>query len=124
MMSLVYEEETYKIIGACIEVHKNLGNGFLEAVYQEALEKEMELQNIPYEREKFIRINYKNIQLKKYYKTDFICFNKVVLELKALSCLSNDNDAQLLNYLKASGYKVGLLINFGKRSLEHKRFIL
>ena len=123
-MSLVYEEETYKIIGACIEVHKNLGNGFLEAVYQEALEKEMELQNIPYEREKYIRINYKNIQLRKYYKADFICFNKVVIELKALSGLSNDNDAQILNYLKATGYKVGLLINFGKRSLEHKRFVL
>jgi GxxExxY protein len=122
-MDLLYENETYKIIGASMEVHKELGTGFLEAVYQEALEKELALQNIPFKREVILPIYYKNILLQKAYIADFICYDKIIVELKALSALNAEHIAQLLNYLKATDLKLGLLINFGKQSLEHKRII-
>jgi len=123
MEKYLFKEETYKIIGACMEVHKTLGNGFLEAVYQEALEEELNLQNIPFEREKQISISYKNKVLNKHYYADFVCYNKIIVELKALSNLNSDHEAQILNYLKATGYKIGLLINFGEKSLKYKRKI-
>lgn len=123
MEEYILKEETYKIIGACMEVHKTLGNGFLEAVYQEALEQEFKLQNIPYEREKQISISYKNKLLNKHYYADFICYDQIILELKALSSLTSDHEAQIINYLKATGYKIGLLVNFGARSLQYKRKI-
>lgn len=122
-MGLLYEEETYSIIGAAIEVHKELGCGFLEAVYQEALEKEFLLQNIPYKREVPITIMYKNEPLKKSYVADFICYDKIVIELKALSALTTEHQAQVINYLTAAKMKLGLIINFGKQSLEHKRMV-
>ena len=124
MEDYILKDETYKIIGACMEVHKTLGNGFLEAVYQEALEEEFKIQNIPFEREKKISISYKNKLLNKHYYADFICYDQIVLELKALSSLNSDHEAQILNCLKATGYKIGLLINFGEKSLKYKRKIL
>ena len=122
-MDLIYKEEAYKIIGAAMEVHRELGPGFLEAVYQEALELEFQKQNIPYEREKLLNIYYKGIKLKKHYSADFVCYDKIVVELKALSELNNDNAAQILNYLKTSELKLGLLLNFGAKSLQYKRLV-
>ncbi len=122
-MSYLYEEETYKIIGACFEAHKTLGHGFLEAVYQEALEMEFQLRNIPYQREKMLYINYKERQLKKHYVADFVCYDKIIIETKAISDLTSKDESQILNYLKATNFKLGLLINFGKPSLQKKRII-
>jgi len=121
---ILYKEECYKIIGACMEVHKELGPGFLEPVYQEALSLEFYVQGIHFEKEKDIRIVYKGKTLDKCYKADFLCFDKIIVELKALSELSNDHIAQLLNYLKATKLRVGLLVNFGSPSLVYKRLIL
>ena len=114
---------SYEIIGAAMEVHKRLGCGFLEAVYQEALEEELKLKQIPYKREQEINISYRDMQLKTYYKADFICYDKVILELKAIKQIGEIEYAQILNYLKATGYKTGILLNFGAKSLEHKRFL-
>jgi GxxExxY protein len=124
MSELILAEFSYKIIGACFEVHKQLGCGFLEPVYQEALELEFVEQGIPYEREKLLKISYKGKTLTKEYIADFICYDKIVIELKALSKLTSDHEAQLLNYLKATGFELGLLINFGTKKLEHKRIVL
>jgi len=121
---MVYKEECYKIIGACMNVHKELGPGFLEAVYQESLALEFFEQRIPFEKEKDIRIYDKNKLLDKCYKADFLCFEKIIVELKALSGLTNDHISQLLNYLKATKLRVGLLVNFGSASLIYKRLIL
>lgn len=123
-MELLFRDETYQIIGACYEVHKQLGNGFLEAVYNEALTIEFKERKIPYEREKTIKIQYKNVSLDKRYVADLICFGKIIVELKALTTLTSQHEAQLINYLKATGLKVGLLINFGERSLKYKRLVL
>ena len=122
-MSLIHEDETYSIIGAALKVHQELGNGFLEAVYQEALEKEFRLRNIPYKREVPIKIYYKNEPLEKCYIADFICYDKIIVELKALSGLNTEHQGQMINYLTATRLKVGLLINFGKQNLEHKRIV-
>ena len=122
-MELIYKEEVYRIIGAAMEVHKELGCGFLEAVYQEALELEFQSRKIPYTKEAKLNIYYKEQLLNKYYEADFICFDKIILELKALSGLTFDHESQLLNYLKATNFRVGILINFGKQSLEYKRMI-
>jgi len=120
---LLYKEEVYRIIGASMEVHRELGPGFLEAVYQEALEIEFQQRSISYEREKPLNIYYKGIKLNKTYSADFLCFNNVIVELKALSQLTGDHESQLINYLKATKLRVGVLINFGAESLEHKRMI-
>ena len=122
-MDLLYEEETYLIIGAAMTVHQELGRGFLEAVYQEALEKEFKLRDIPYKREIPMTIYYKNEPLNKCYVADFICYEKIIVELKALSTLTTEHQAQVLNYLAATRLKLGLLLNFGKPNLEHKRII-
>jgi len=124
MVDLLYKEESYKIIGAAMEVHKELGHGFVEPVYQEALELEFIRQNIPYEREKSLKIFYKGQKMKKFYVADFVCYEKIVVEMKALGELHSDHEAQVLNYLKASGYKLGLLLNFGSKSLQYKRLVL
>ena len=117
------DQRTYKIIGAAMEVHKELGCGFLEAVYQEALGKEFAYQAIPFKPQPIIDISYKGIALEKKYQPDFICYGDIILEIKALSALTGVEEAQLINYLKATGLKVGLLLNFGAKSLEHKRFV-
>ena len=120
----LFKDETYKIIGAAMEVHKELGCGFLEAVYHEAMAIEFSIQKIPFKQEQKLEIEYKGHVLSKFYKADFICFDEIVVEIKALSDLSTDHESQILNYLKATGKKVGLLINFGQKSLKYKRFIL
>ena len=122
--TFLYKDECYKIIGACMAVHRELGHGFLEPVYQEALSIEFQYQGIPYFREQELSIKYRGIELNKLYKADFVCYNSIVVELKAISELSNDHIAQLINYLKATNLKVGLLINFGTSSLQHKRLVL
>lgn len=118
------DERTYKIIGAAMEVHKELGSGFLEAVYHEALEREFQLQGIPYLSQPDVQIKYKGEPLKNAYQPDLICYDKIVVEIKALSQLTSNEEAQIINYLKASELSPGLLINFGAKSLQHKRFVL
>ncbi|AFL84923.1 hypothetical protein Belba_2363 [Belliella baltica DSM 15883] len=123
-MGLIYKNESYNIIGAAMEVHKELGKGFLESVYQEALEIELAAYKIPYLREASLPIDYKNRMLSKYFVADFICYDKIILELKAISELSPEHTSQIFNYLKATGFKLGILINFGALSLEYKRIVL
>ena len=118
---LIDEEESSKIINACIEVHNQLGNGFLEAVYQEALEAEFRLQHIPYEREKLLPVVYKGIKLNKEYYADFICYGKIIVELKSVGKLAKAHKAQVLNYLNAANLELGLLFNFGETSLKWER---
>ena len=117
------DQRTYQIIGAAMEVHKELGSGFLEAVYQEALEMEFINQGIPYNSQPVVKIYYKGQVLNKTYQPDFTCFDEVIVEIKAMDKLSGIEQAQIINYLKAARLKVGLLINFGSKSLEHKRFV-
>jgi len=119
----VKDERTYKIIGAAMEVHKELGCGFLEGVYQEALAREFKVQGIPYKPQPVVEIKYKGEPLNKTYQPDFTCYDEIIVEIKALSELSGVEEAQIINYLKATGLKVGLLINFGAKSLEHKRLV-
>ncbi len=121
---LIFKGESYDIIGACMEVHRQLGCGFLEQVYQEALTLEFDDRAIPFEREKRLTIRYKGFLLQKEYVADFICFDKIILEIKALNRLKSEHTAQILNYLKATEYKLGILINFGTISLEYKRVVL
>jgi len=118
------DPRTYAIIGAAIEVHKQLGCGFLEAIYQEALSIEFAKRLVPFRREVRLPVHYKGQLLSTTYCADFICFDSVVTELKALAHMSGTEEAQLINYLKATGYEVGLLLNFGGRSLQHRRFVL
>ncbi len=124
MTELILKDEVFAIIGAAIEVHRELGSGFLEAVYQEALEIELASRNVPFESRKALRITYKGHPLKKEYEADLVCYGQIIVELKALDRLSGKEEAQILNYLKASGLQVGLLINFGSHGrLEWKRFV-
>jgi GxxExxY protein len=118
------DPRTYAIIGAAMEVHRQLGCGFLEPVYQEALAIEFRTRSVPFVREVKLSLAYKGQALEASYSPDFICFDSVVVELKALSRMSGTEEAQVINYLKATGHEVGLLINFGTRSLEHRRFVL
>lgn len=118
------KDETYSIIGLCMEVHKVLGKGHNENVYGDALEYEFKMNNIPYEREKRYNINYKDIVLPRYYFSDFTVFGEIILELKAIQTLTSIETKQVLNYLAASKNKIGLLVNFGEDSLKYKRLIL
>jgi len=124
MEEFLLKEETYKIIGACFEVYKEKGCGFLEPVYQECLETEMGIQGIPFKAQASLKLKYKDQLLKHTYEPDFICYGKVIVELKAVSQLVDEHRAQLLNYLNASDLNVGLLVNFGHYpKLEYQRFI-
>ena len=124
MNELIQKEEVYDIVGAAIEVHRILGPGFLEAVYQEAMEIELSAREIPFDAQKQIRVRYKDQILSKQYIADLVCFNLILVELKALNRLSGNEESQILNYLKATGFKVGVLINFGSHGkLEWKRFV-
>lgn len=122
---LLYKDEVYAIVGAAIEVHKILGPGFLEAVYQEALEIESSQRSLPFVPHKRLKICYKGIELMKEYEADLVFYDKIIVELKCADQLALRDQSQLLNYLKATGYRVGLIINFGSHGkLEWKRMIL
>lgn len=123
MANIIYKTESYKIIGACMKVHSNLGSGFLEAVYQEALEGEFLRQKIPFERQVKLNIYYDGKMLKKYYKADFVCYDKIIVEIKSALFLHQDQNKQTLNYVKATQYKLGILVNFGQSSLMYKRLL-
>lgn len=123
MNDILFKEESYKIIGACMEVHKKLGLGFLESVYSEALELEFKKVNVPYEREKKLPVFYDNQSLKKYFKADFVCYNLIILEIKATKYLIDADRQQTLNSIKATKFKLGLLVNFGSPSLTSKRIV-
>lgn len=125
MENLIYKEEVFDIVGAAIEVHKVLGNGFLEPVYQESLEIEFALRKVPFEAQKRLKLFYKNIELKKEYIPDFVCYEKIIVEIKAIERLTNIEFAQIINYLHTTKFKVGVLINFGSHGkLEWKRFVV
>ncbi len=117
------DPQTHAIIGAAMEVHSELGAGFLESVYQEALAREFQLRGIPFAAEVELPINYKGERLTTFFRADFICYGEIVVELKALKTLSGVEESQLLNYLKATGHERGLLLNFGSPRLEVKRMV-
>ena len=124
MSDLIYKNESYFIIGKCFEVHNNLGPGFLEIVYKDALEYEFKQANIPYEREKEYIVNYKTIILPHKFFADFIVFDKIVLEVKAVSGIAEEFVALAINYLKVSQNKLALIVNFGEMKLNSRRVIL
>ena len=118
------DPRTFAIIGAAVEVHRELGAGFLEAVYQEAFARELAKREIPFRAEVELPVFYKGERLSSSYRADFVCFDSIIVEIKALGQLTGIEESQLINYLKASGHSVGLLLNFGARSLQHKRLVL
>lgn len=118
------DPRTYAIIGAAMEVHRVLGCGFLEPVYQKALAVEFSNRRILYLRETSFPVFYKEVELNVPYRPDFICFDNVVVELKALARISGVEESQVINYLKVTGHEIGLLLNFGVRSLDYRRFVL
>ncbi len=124
MADLIYPDEYYKIIGACFEVHNNLGPGFLEAVYAEALMWEFEERDIRYEKEKELSIEYKGKLLTKKYIADFVCYDKIIVELKATDALVPAHISQVLNYLKATHMRLGILANFGESEFHSRRIVL
>ena len=116
-------EESYKIIGKCMEVHNNLGPGFLEIVYKDALELEFKKEGIPYEREKKYEVNYKGIILPHKFYADFVVYDKIILEIKSISGISDEFIAQAINYLKGSNNNLALIVNFGELKLNFKRIV-
>lgn len=124
MSDLIYKDESYAIIGICFEVHNNLGPGFLEIVYKDALEYEFRKAQIPYEREKEYIVNYKNIVLPHNFYADFVVYDKIILEVKAVSGIANEFFALAINYLKVSNNKLALIVNFGELKLNYERIVL
>lgn len=123
MTDILYKEESYKIIGACMNVHKQLGVGFLESVYSEALSIEFKNAGIPYEKEKKLPVYYNDKPLRKYFRADFVCYSSIIVELKATKYSTDADRKQTLNNIKATNFKLGLLINFGTSSLTYKRVV-
>jgi GxxExxY protein len=123
--NIIYKEESYRIMGACFEVYKEKGCGFVEPVYQECLELELGLQGILFQPQVGLALAYKGRPLKQKYVPDFICYEKIILEIKAVSQLNDEHRAQVHNYLRATGYKLGLLVNFGYYpGVEHERIVI
>jgi len=123
MAEILFRDESYQIIGSCMKVHRELGCGFLENVYQEALARQFVIDNIPFEREKLVNVYYNGEKLDKYFKADFLCFGKIVVELKAKPFIHQDFIDQAKNYLKSTRLQLGLLVNFGEKSLTYKRVL-
>jgi GxxExxY protein len=123
LADLKKDEETYAVIGAAMSVHRELGHGFLESVYQEAFERELKERGISYKREVQIPIFYKSQKMESSFRADFICLDQVIIELKELSQISGNEEAQLINYLKAAKIPKGLLLNFGSPQLQYKRLV-
>jgi len=121
---ILYKEESYQIVGACFEVYNDKGSGFLEAVYQDCLALEFKDQQVSFEQKPRIRLTYKGRLIDQYYEPDFLCFDKVIVEIKASKSITDEHRAQVINYLKATGLKLGLLVNFGNYpKLEYERFL-
>lgn len=120
---IIFKEETFLINGACMEVYRTLGSGFLESVYQECVEFEFKKRAIPFESQKLLTLNYQGLTLKQYFKADFICYGKIIVELKAITRISSEHTCQVLNYLKATNYNLGLRYNFGHYPLLEIRRI-
>ena len=121
---ILYKEESYRIIGACFEVYKDKGNGFLEAVYQECLALEFAAQGIPFVEHPILRLAYKGRELQQSYLPDFLCFDQIIVEIKAVKQLADEHRAQVINYLKSTDKQLGLLVNFGHYpKVEHERFV-
>jgi GxxExxY protein len=124
MTDILFKEESYKIIGSCFEVYNDKGCGFVEPVYQECLEIELGLQGIPFQSQQQLRLFYKGKELKQKYIPDFMCYEQIIVEIKAVSQLTDEHRAQVHNYLKATGFRLGLLINFGNHpKLEYERIV-
>ncbi len=120
---LLYKDEVYAIQGAIFEVYKEMGCGYLEAVYQECLEKELRLRHIPFVAQSELTLSYKGMLLNQIYKPDIVCHNQIILELKAVKTIAPEHQAQMLNYLKATGFRLGLIVNFGHHpKVEIQRF--
>ncbi|SEO04514.1 GxxExxY protein [Mucilaginibacter sp. AW1-7] len=124
MTDILFKEESYKIIGACFEVHKILGHGFKEVVYKDALEFEFKRLGLPFEKEKPYSIFYKEQKLKHFFVADFVLYNTIILEIKTGNYIGDPYIKQTLNYLKASGLRLGIVINFGAPSVEYQRVII
>lgn len=121
---LIYPDEAYAIFGACFEVYNQMGNGFVEPVYQECLEIELGLKNIPFIPQQELALKYRGRPLKRKYIPDFVCFGKIIVEIKAVSTLTDEHRAQVHNYLAATGYQLGLLINFGHaKGVQYERIV-
>src|SRR6185503_15324363 len=121
---ILYKDESYRIVGACFEVYNEKGCGFLEPVYQECMELEFGMQTLPFQAQRELPLAYKRKPLKQKYRPDFVCFDKIILELKVAEKLADEHVAQVLNYLNATGYELGLLVNFGSHpKLEYKRIV-
>ena len=123
MTEILFKTESYKIIGACYQVHKKLGSGFLESVYAEALSLEFRKADIPFEQEKKLQVFYEGLPMRKFFKADFVCYKSIIIELKATKFTIDADIKQTLNNIKATQFKLGLLINFGTPSLTYKRIL-
>jgi len=123
MAEILFKEESYKIIGSCMKVHRALGCGFLESVYQEALARQFVVDNVPFEQEKLVNVYFNDLKLDKFFKVDFLCFGNIVVELKAKPFIHQNNIDQTRNYLKSTKLQLGLLVNFGEKSLIYKRVL-
>ncbi|MFC0264069.1 GxxExxY protein [Fontibacter flavus] len=121
---MIFKKETYEIVGVAMNVHKEIGGGFFESVYQEAFGIELLENNIPFEKEVRLQIQYKGNLLSKYFIADFVCYRNILVELKSSTAITDEYYAKVINYLKATRKPLGLLLNFGPKSLEFKRIIL
>ena len=124
MVEVLFKEESYRLVGACFEVYNEKGCGFVEPVYQECLEIELTLQRIPFQPQQQLALDYKGRKLKQVYIPDFVCFGQIIVEIKAVSAFCDEHRAQVHSYLKATGYRLGLLVNFGQYpKLEYERIV-